>query len=144
MDTEDKELKIYSDGGARGNPGPGASAFVVEKEGRVIHREGKYLGKTTNNLAEYSGALMGVGWLEKNISDFKNIKKVNYFLDSELVVNQLSGKFKIKNENLRNLFYAIKEIEKRIPLKIFYHAIPREKNKLADLLVNKTLDENLK
>jgi ribonuclease HI len=134
-------LKIYCDGGARGNPGPGASAFIVEKEGKVVFKQGKYLGRTTNNAAEYQGVLMAMSWLKKNHGE---TEEINFVLDSELVANQLSGKFKIKNENLRNLFYSIKEIEKSLPIKIFYQAVPRSKNKLADLLVNQTLDENLK
>lgn len=134
-------LKIYCDGGARGNPGPGASAFIVEKEGKVIFKQGKYLGRVTNNTAEYNGVLMAMNWLKEN--PFKP-EEIIFTLDSELVVNQLSGKFKIKNENLRNLFYAVKEIEKTLSIKIFYQAVPRHKNKLADLLVNQTLDENLK
>jgi ribonuclease HI len=134
-------LKIYCDGGARGNPGPGASAFVVEKEEKIIFKQGKYLGRATNNIAEYQGVLMAMHWLKENL---KKTEEIIFVLDSELVVNQLSGKFKIKNENLRNLFYAIKEIEKTLLVKIFYQAVPRDKNKLADLLVNQTLDENLK
>jgi|SRR3990172_1603829 len=132
-------LKIYCDGGARGNPGPAAAAFVVEKNGKVIYKEAKFLGEQTNNAAEYSAVLAGMGWLEKS----KNPPSEVYFvLDSELVAKQLAGLFKIKNENLRNYFFSIKELEKKISSRIFFTAVPRSKNKLADLLVNKVLDEN--
>jgi len=135
-----KSLKIFCDGGARGNPGPAAGAFVVEKEGKVIFKGSKLLGKTTNNVAEYSAALLAIKWLKENSDKFE---EVTFVLDSELVTKQLAGLFKIKNENLRNLYFSIKEIEKGLPLKILYTSTTREKNRLADLLVNKTLDENL-
>lgn len=135
-----KSLKIFCDGGARGNPGPGAAAFVVENEGKVVFKGSKLLGKTTNNVAEYSAVLLATKWLKENFDKFE---EVTFILDSELVTKQLSGLFKIKNENLRNLYFSIKEMEKSIPLKIFYTSTTREKNRLADLLVNKTLDENL-
>lgn len=133
-------LQIYCDGGARGNPGPAASAFVVEKNGKVIYKEGRFLGNSTNNSAEYSAVLMAMRWLEKNIPNGK--KEIFFILDSELVAKQLAGFFRIKNENLRNYFFSIRELEKKIPATIFYKSVPRSKNRLADFLVNETLDEN--
>lgn len=135
----EKQLtKIYCDGGARGNPGPAAAAFVVEMEGEIIFRDAKFLGNTTNNVAEYQAVIIALEWLRKNL------KKVNeeilFILDSELVVKQLKGIFRVKNENLRNFFFTIKEMESKINLKIFYTSVPREKNKLADFLVNNLLD----
>jgi ribonuclease HI len=135
-----KNLKIFCDGGARGNPGPAAAAFVVEKEGKVVYKGSRFLGETTNNVAEYSAVLLAARWLKEN-SD--KIKEVTFVLDSELVCKQLSRLFKIKNENLRNLYFSIKEVEKTIPTVISYTSTSREKNRLADLLVNRTLDENL-
>ncbi|MFZ5932814.1 MAG: ribonuclease HI family protein [Patescibacteria group bacterium] len=132
-------LKIYCDGGARGNPGPAAAAFVVEKNGKVIFREAKFIGESTNNFAEYKAVLLAIEWLLKN-KDFE--PEIIFVLDSELVAKQLAGSFKIKNENLRALYFSIKEIEKKISAKIFYTSVPRGKNRLADLLVNKVLDEN--
>jgi len=132
-------LNIYCDGGARGNPGPAAAAFVVEKLGKVVYKEARFLGKATNNIAEYSAARLALSWLQKQ----KDIpEQVVVVMDSELVVKQLLGEFKVKNENLRNLFYSIKTIEKIIPAKIIYKSVPRIKNKIADFLVNETLDEN--
>jgi ribonuclease HI len=135
-----KNLKIFCDGGARGNPGPAAAAFVVEKEGKVVFRGSKFLGEATNNVAEYSAVLLAARWLKENSDKFE---EVTFVLDSELVCKQLSGLFKIKNENLRNLYFSIKEVEKSIPTVISYTSTSREKNRLADLLVNRTLDENL-
>lgn len=133
-------LKIYCDGGARGNPGPAAAAFVVEKKGKVIFKNTKFLGKATNNVAEYSAVLLAMKWLSK-FSD-KTLDEVRFVLDSELVAKQLAGLFKIKNENLISLYFSVKEEEKKIPLRISFAAVPRNKNRLADLLVNMTLDEN--
>ena len=133
-------LKIYCDGGARGNPGPAAAAFVVERQGKIIFKDAKFLGNVTNNVAEYSAVLFAMEWLSKFSN--KVFDEVRFVLDSELVVKQLTGLFKIKNENLRSLYFSVKEKEEKIPLRISFAAVPRNKNKLADLLVNKVLDEN--
>ncbi len=139
--TVDYPLKIYCDGGARGNPGPASAAFVVEKDGKVIFKNSKYLGNATNNIAEYNAAILALRWLQENPDAFSD-QGVLFFLDSELVAKQLSGLYKIKNENLRNLFFTARALEKKIDKKIFYTNVSRTKNKLADFLVNKTLDEN--
>ncbi len=135
---ERKLTKIYCDGGARGNPGPAASAFVVEKEGKVIFKGSKFLGETTNNAAEYQAVILALGWLMTNSE--KVSEEIIFVLDSELVVKQLNGIFRVKNENLRNYFFTIKEMETKINFKISYTSVPRAKNKLADFLVNNLLD----
>ena len=132
-------LFVYCDGGARGNPGPAAAAIVIEKDGKVIHKESKYLGRGTNNEAEYSGVILGLEWVSKNIT---GTEKITFILDSQLVANQLSGKFKVKNENLRNRYFTAKTLEKNISAEINYESVSRDRNKIADLLVNKELDEN--
>jgi ribonuclease HI len=130
-------MDIYCDGGARGNPGPAASAFVAMEKGKVIYSEGKYLGITTNNVAEYSAVILALTWLQK-----QNSKIINFKLDSLLVTKQMDGSFKIKNENLHKLFLAAQKLQKNITVKINFSYIPRIKNSLADKLVNDTLDEN--
>ncbi len=135
------KLMIYCDGGARGNPGPAASAFVVEENGKVIYKESKYLGVATNNVAEYTAVIISLNWLVKNQEDFSS-DTITFVLDSELVAKQLSGLFKVKNENLRNLFFTIKTLEKKVNKKISYANVLRSKNKIADFLVNEKLDEN--
>ena len=132
-------LFVYCDGGARGNPGPAAAAIVIEKDGKVIHKESKYLGRGTNNEAEYSGVILGLEWVSKNIT---GTEKITFILDSQLVANQLSGKFKVKNENLRNRYFTAKTLEKNISAEINYESVSRDRNKIADFLVNKELDEN--
>lgn len=133
-------LKIYCDGGARGNPGPSAAAFVVIKGTTVEYKATEYLGKRTNNEAEYAAVIMALNWL----SDNKRLitkKEVVFYLDSELVAKQLSGDFKIKSKKLIPKFFLVKELEKAIGVKIGYVSVPREKNRLADFLVNKVLDQ---
>lgn len=134
-------LIIYSDGGARGNPGPAAAAFIINRNGRVIHSQAEYLGISTNNFAEYSGVLIALTWLKRNTNQIDG--KVKFFLDSELVANQLKGEYKIKNPKLKEIMSKIKNIEKDLKNKIEYGAIPRTKNKIADHLVNKILNEKL-
>jgi ribonuclease HI len=134
-------ISIFTDGGARGNPGPSACAFVVISNNSIIDCGAKFLQKSTNNFAEYNAVLLAYEWLSKNVEVYK-ISSVNFFLDSELVVRQLTGIYKIKNITLRQLSLQIKEFEKILRLPINYQHIPREKNKNADFLVNKILDEN--
>lgn len=132
-------LTINCDGGARGNPGPAASACVVSRNGEVIFSTSKYLGESTNNTAEYEGVLLGL----KYLADNQVSEDTTFVLDSLLVVNQMAGRFKIKNENLKELFNIALKLKEKIKGNIFYTYVPREKNKEADRLVNKTLDENL-
>lgn len=136
-------LKIYCDGGARGNPGPGAGAFVAIEGEKLIYKKGKFFGKVTNNEAEYGAVIMALEWLldNKTINQL-NSNSVNFFLDSELVVKQLNGLYKIKSKNLLPLILEVKNLEKKFSGKISYANIQRDKNFLADALVNETLDEN--
>lgn len=132
-------VQIYCDGGARGNPGPGACAFVVIKDNKTIYEESKFLGEVTNNIAEYNGVVVALRWLLEN----NGYKSVQFYLDSQLVVNQLNGRYKIKNENLRILRLTISSLEKEICSDLKYQYIPRDKNKLPDKLLNEEIDENI-
>lgn len=135
-----KVLNIFTDGGSRGNPGPSALGVVIKNgEGKTIQKLNKFLGKKTNNQAEYLAVLEAFEWLIVN-QDLSSLK-INFFIDSKLVVNQLSGFYKIKNKDLKDLIIKIKLLENKISGKVFYHFIPREKNKEADFLVNQTLDK---
>ncbi len=137
----ESSLEIYSDGGARGNPGPAACAFVSIKNKKVIFKKSKFLGHATNNVAEYNGVVLALEWLKQNTKKIK-FTSVVFYLDSQLVARQLSGKYKVKNENLRKFVIQIKNLEKEIPAKLSYISIPREDNKLPDKLLNKEIDEN--
>lgn len=136
-------LKIYSDGGSRGNPGYSASAFVVIREGKVIYKESKFLGVKTNNEAEYYGVLLALEWLNNNRNLLKEIKKINFYLDSELVVRQILGIYKTKVFNLKDLLEKSKSILKKLKVETNFFSVPREKNRIADLLVNIEIDENI-
>lgn len=138
----DKILTINCDGGSRGNPGPAASAFVVSIGGAEIFSDGKYLGVATNNFAEYQAVLLALNWLLENKEKYRG-HDIEFVLDSELVVRQLSGIYKIKSDSLRKLFLEAKEIENSLGMKVKYVNVRREKNKTADALVNTTLDKSI-
>jgi len=130
----DNALKIYTDGGARGNPGPAASAYVVIEDSKVIHKDAKYLGVKTNNEAEYKALSFGLALaLESGIDD------LDCYLDSELVVKQLKGLYKVKNSGLSLYSAKIKQLETKFK-KVTYIHIKRELNKQADKIVNEILD----
>lgn len=132
---------IYSDGGSRGNPGPAAAAFLVFNiNGKRVYHCGKFLGIATNNVAEYQAVLMAISWLLKNISQ-KERAKYSFYLDSELVVNQLSGRYQIKDEKLKKIAAEIKKMESEFNGKVTFNYLPREFNRMADYLVNQKMPE---
>ena len=126
---------INTDGGARGNPGPGAcGAIIKDQTGNIIRREGKFLGVCTNNEAEYQGLILG---LETALELGANSAEVN--MDSELVVKQLGGEYRVKEPRLAELYTKAKALEQKFS-EMRYFAIRREKNKEADAIVNQVLD----
>jgi ribonuclease HI/pterin-4a-carbinolamine dehydratase len=132
---EATELILYADGGSRGNPGPSASGYVLmNEEEQVLQQSGEYLGITTNNQAEYHAVRLG---LEK--AKALGAKEVDVYLDSLLVVNQMRGKFKVKNRDLWPIHQAVKDLVAQFDKVTFTH-VPREMNKAADAEVNKVLD----
>jgi ribonuclease HI len=137
------KLIVNTDGGARGNPGPAACAFVIKKDGQMIFKDSKFLGTTTNNQAEYQGVIMALSYLSENPKNFSD-SEIVFILDSELVARQLAGEYKTKNKDLKNLLAVAKTLEKKLKAKISYTVTSREKNKSADFLVNKKLDEKIK
>lgn len=133
-----EEVKIFTDGGSRGNPGPSASGFVIlDMEDNVLVDKGVYLGITTNNQAEYTALKLA---LEECLK--MGILEADVYLDSLLVVNQMKGIFKVKNRDLWPIHDAIKQLAKKFS-KINFSHVPREFNKLADAAVNRALDEEL-
>ncbi len=140
--NELEKLEIYADGGSRGNPGPAACACVVrDSAGKVRVLRGKYLGEATNNFAEYQGVILSYEEILKLAKLNLSRLKLDFNLDSKLVVSQLNGIFKVKDKNIRELVVKIREFENKFS-QIYYHYIPRVGNKLADRLVNETLDKN--
>lgn len=136
--ADNNQLKIFTDGGSRGNPGPAAiGVYIVNTDGKEIVKLAEQIGVTTNNVAEYSAVILALNWLKKNLDEDKiSENRFAFFLDSSLVVNQLTGNFKVKDFELKNLVIKIKNLEKQIDGEISYHHIPREENKVADFLVN--------
>jgi ribonuclease HI/pterin-4a-carbinolamine dehydratase len=133
-----EEVKIFTDGGSRGNPGPSASGFVVmDMEDTVLVEKGVYLGVATNNIAEYTALRLALEECKQ-----MGVRKVDAYLDSLLVVNQMKGIFKIKNRDLWPIHDAIKKLAAGFDKVEFSH-VPRELNKLADAEVNKALDAHL-
>lgn len=145
-----KKLFVFTDGGARGNPGPAAIGFIIkDSQGKILKKESKYIGKATNNVAEYQAVIKALEWIshQSSIIHSEGISRsehhqssIKFFLDSKLIVNQLNGLFKIKNSNLRGLIIKARQLEQEVGGNVSYHFISREKNKEADALVNQALE----
>jgi len=128
------KFSLYTDGGARGNPGPAAIGIVLYDATDVVKQIGEVIGETTNNQAEYKALIRG---LEEAIK--LNAEELVCHLDSELLVRQMQGKYKIREENLKPLASEVLKLTSKLKKVEFIH-VPREKNKLADKLVNQALD----
>jgi ribonuclease HI len=135
-------LNVFTDGGARGNPGPSAiGVYIVDGNNKKIVGFGKTIGIATNNVAEYKAVIEALTWIIENKKNIVENVKINFFLDSILVCSQIIGIFKVKNADLRNLLFDVREREARINFPIYYKHIPREQNTKADELVNEALDQ---
>jgi len=126
---------LFTDGGARGNPGPAAYGYVLEADdGTVLAAHGERIGVATNNVAEYRALIAG---LEKALE--LGLNEVGVVSDSELLVKQMTGEYRVKNEALRKLNDEAERVARRIG-DVSYTAVRREHNELADRLVNEALD----
>ncbi len=131
------ELIIYSDGASRNNPGEAGAGVYILRDNEPIEKIARYLGQTTNNIAEYSAAIIG---LEYAVT--QRASQVKLLADSELLVKQLNGQYKVKNEGLKPLYLRVKELIAKIgSVEVQY--IPREMNREADALANKAIDEKI-
>ena len=129
------KARLSTDGGARGNPGPAAYGYVLEADdGTVLDARGETIGVATNNVAEYSALKAG---LESALE--RGVVEIEVVSDSELLVKQMRGEYKVKNEALRELVEEAEALARRLG-KVTYTAVRREHNELADRLVNEALD----
>jgi ribonuclease H / adenosylcobalamin/alpha-ribazole phosphatase len=129
------KTKLFTDGGARGNPGPAAYGYVLEADdGTVLAAHGEKIGVATNNVAEYRALIAG---LERAVE--LALPEVEVVSDSELLVKQMTGVYRVKNEALRELSLEAAQLAGRIG-RVTYTAVRREHNELADRLVNEALD----
>ena len=129
------KARLFTDGGSRGNPGPAAFAFVLEAEdGTVLDARGEAIGVATNNVAEYSALVAG---LERAVE--AGVDELEVVSDSELLVKQMRGEYRVKNRALQDLFLEASRTARKIR-RVTYTAVRREHNELADSLVNEALD----
>jgi ribonuclease HI len=129
------KARLWTDGGARGNPGPAAFAYVLEAEdGTVLEAHGEAIGTATNNVAEYRGLVAGLAEaVERGVDELEVVS------DSELLVKQMRGEYRVKNQALRELSLEAAALARRLG-RVEYRAVRREQNELADRLVNEALD----
>jgi ribonuclease HI len=129
--------QIYSDGASRGNPGPaGIGAVILNEKGKIVHEIAEFIGQTTNNVAEYMALLAALEYCAK-----KKLSPVEILADSQLLIRQLSGEYKVKHENIKPLYQKAKEYLARLQV-IGYKHVPREFNEAADKLANQGIDEH--
>ena len=129
------KARLYTDGGARGNPGPAAFGYVLEAEdGTVLDARGEAIGVATNNVAEYRALVAG---LESALA--RGVDELEVVSDSELLVKQMRGEYRVKNAALRELSLEAARLARRLGT-VRYKAVRREHNELADRLVNEALD----
>jgi ribonuclease HI len=135
------KITIYCDGGARNNPGPAAIGIVFEEKVKGKGDYSEFIGQATNNEAEYQAVIFALKKIKHLIGKEKSKKtEIEIKSDSELLVNQINGKFKIKEKNLQPLFLEIWNLKQDFA-EVKFVQIPREENKRADFLVNRELDK---
>lgn len=142
-----KKIIVFSDGGSRGNPGPSAYGFVVyDENNEEIFKGSRYLEVKTNNQAEYSGVLGALEYVYSLCAnnDKQQVPNIKFYLDSKLIVEQMNGNYKIKSDNLKTMYWQIRDYILKLGGNVVFEHVPREKNKVADKLVNIEIDKNIK
>ncbi len=135
-------IKIHTDGGARGNPGPAAIGVVIEGSGIGKKTYQEYIGETTNNEAEYRALVLALKKLKQLLGGEKlKDYKIECYADSELMVKQLNGEYKVKEKDIQGFFMEVWNLKLELDVPISFHHIAREQNSEADKLVNQALDQ---
>ncbi len=135
------EINVYTDGGARGNPGIAGYGLVIYGENSdIIYKQAKYLGIKTNNEAEYMALIGALDWIVNN-KDIHNITKINFYSDSQLLVRQIQGIYRVKAQNLIPLFTQVRRYLSDSKLPYQFKDVRREFNKFADELANQAMDQ---
>ena len=130
--------RIYSDGASRGNPGPsGIGAVIFDAHGKVVHEIARYIGEVTNNVAEYKALIAALDYCVKH-----KLSPVEILADSQLLIRQLAGEYKVKNENIKVLYQEVQAHLKHLKVTGYKH-VYREDNKHADRLANQGIDDHL-
>lgn len=127
-------LKVFTDGGSKGNPGLGSIGIVFYIDNKKVFQIHEKIGFVTNNDAEYQAVIKALKEIKKQ--NLSKINKINFYSDSKLLVNQLNGLYKVKNQKIKEYIFKIRILESEIKIPINYHHIYREKNQEADKLVN--------
>lgn len=133
-------VKVFCDGGSRGNPGPAASGVVITTTNdEVIGEYHEYLGLRTNNYAEYSAVILGLSELKAH----QGVARADFYLDSELVTKQLNGQYRVKHVDMKPLYTRVQELLAATGIEVSFAHVRREYNKLADAQVNVCLDAQI-
>lgn len=134
-------LKVYTDGGSRGNPGPSAiGVYITDETGKKIDGFGKRIGTATNNVAEYKAVIKALDWLIVHQALVVKHREIAFFLDSQLIYSQITGLFKVKHENMRPLVFTVHEKMRQVPAVIRFVHVRRSENTKADTYVNMAFD----
>lgn len=140
--TSSCRFSVFTDGGARGNPGPAAVGVVIQdSHQKTLFETSRFIGSTTNNVAEYTALICALEWFDSQ--NYPPPLSVCFYLDSQLVVRQLSGVYKIKNPTLIQLAHTIKTKLSQLNINPTFHHIPRAQNSRADQLLNQALDSSI-
>jgi ribonuclease HI len=131
-----KTLIVYTDGGSKGNPGPASIGVVFYLDKKKILDFHQKIGIATNNDAEYQAMIKALSLIKEKKDHFGQIEKINFYSDSQLMVSQINGLYKVKSGKIKEYIFKIRQLEMEISIPIVYHLVPREKNKEADKMVN--------
>jgi ribonuclease HI len=131
-----KTLTVFTDGGSKGNPGPASIGVVFYLDKKKILYFNQKIGIATNNDAEYQAMIKALSLIKEKKDRFGQIEKINFYSDSQLMVSQINGLYKVKSGKIKEYIFKIRQLEMEIGIPIVYHLVPREKNKEADKMVN--------